>query len=84
MRDLSVVAADIRRHWANPSVYVRPYLDAMAGLSSVRDAYYSESGESVVLYFLANASGWRGADARRIKAELHDMLKQGGRPLCSF
>jgi hypothetical protein len=75
MRDLSVIAADIRRHWANPSIHALPYLDAMRFLGSVRDPYYHDSGESVVLYFLSNASGWRGADAKRIKSELRDMLK---------
>lgn len=75
MRDLSVIAADIRRHWANPSVHARPYLDAMSVLSSIRGRYYDDSAESVVLYFLSNASGWRGDDAKRIKSELRDMLK---------
>ena len=36
--------------------------------------YYYDSAESVVLYFLANAQGFRGEDARRIKAELNSML----------
>lgn len=75
MRDLSVIAADIRRHWANPSVYAVPYLDAMSVLSSIRGRYYEDSAESVVLYFLSNASGWRGDDARRIKAELKNLLE---------
>jgi hypothetical protein len=29
-----------------------------------------DSAESIVAYFLSNAATWRGADARRIKAEL--------------
>lgn len=82
MRDLSVIAADIRQHWANPSVYAIPYLDAMDSLRSIRDPYYCESGEAVVLYFLCNANGWRGDAARRIKAELRALLERDGRPLC--
>jgi hypothetical protein len=42
----------------------------MATLSSINDAYYNESGATVVRYFLSNASTWRGEDAKRIKAEL--------------
>ena len=73
-RDLSVIAGDIRACWANPSVHAKPYLNAMSVLSSIRGRYYDDSAESVVLYFLSNASGWRGDDARRIKAELKAML----------
>ncbi len=74
-RKLSEIAAEIRADWKNVSVYARSYLDAMAGLSSVRDSYGADTGESVVLYFLANASTWRGEVARRVKAELKEMAK---------
>lgn len=69
-RPLSVIAVDIRAHW--PKVYFGavPYLDAMATLSDVNDLYVTDSGSSIVRYFLANAATWRGPDARRIKAEL--------------
>lgn len=73
-RSLSVIAADIRRTWPNPSVYAEPYLSAMSELSSIRDSYYCDSAEAVVLYFLCNANGWRGDDAKRIKAELRALL----------
>ncbi len=70
VRPLSVIAAEIRRTW--PRVYFGavPYLDAMEQLNSIDDAFYADSGRSVVLYFLANAGTWRGPDAKRIKAEL--------------
>lgn len=70
MRPLSTIALDIRAHWPRISPYAAPYLDAMRGLSTVRDAYGYDSGESVVLYFLSNAATWRGPDAKRLKAEL--------------
>lgn len=75
VRPLSVIAADIRRTW--PKVYFGavPYLDAMRTLNAVTDDYGCDSGVSVVLYFLANATTWRGEDARRIKAELKSMVK---------
>lgn len=74
VRSLSTIAADIRRHW--PKVYFGavPYLDAMSSLDSITDNYYYDSAESIVLYFLSNATTWKGYDARRIKAELKSML----------
>jgi hypothetical protein len=34
-----------------------------------------DGAETIVRYFLSNASTWRGEDAKRIKAELKSMLK---------
>jgi hypothetical protein len=48
---------------------------AMLSLNTTSDYYCLESGKVMVMYFLANAKGWRGEHARRIKAELTDMLK---------
>ena len=45
----------------------------MRDLETIDDNYINDSGKSVVLYFLANASTWRGEDAKRIKAELKKM-----------
>ena len=74
MRPLHVIANEIRATWNNVSPYAKPYLDAMLHLQSIDDNYYLDSGRSVVMYFLSNASGYRGTDARRIKAELKGML----------
>jgi hypothetical protein len=74
VRRLATIAADIRKTWAKPYFGAVPYIAAMASLASVRDIYGMDSGESIVRYFLANAGTWRGADARRIKAELKAML----------
>ena len=54
----------------------KPYVQAMMCLGSVKDNYMLDSGDTIVRYFLANASTWRGETARRIKKELKDMLKQ--------
>lgn len=72
-RSLSVIAGEIRRDWQRPGAAL-PYLQAMATLRSVDDAYHLDSGRSIVRYFLANAGTWRGAEARRIKAELNRLL----------
>ena len=55
----------------------KPYVDALITINSSDKAasYICEDAESLVLYFLANATTWRGADARRIKAELKSMIK---------
>ena len=74
-RQLHEIAREIQHTW--PKIYFGavPYLDAMRGLDSVHDSYGWDDGKSVVLYFLSNASTWRGEDARRIKAELKAMVK---------
>lgn len=74
MRPICEIAREIRKTWTKVSPYAEPYLEAMASLNSINDDYYFDSGKSVVLYFLSNANGWRGEDARRIKAELKAML----------
>lgn len=74
MRNLKVIAAEIKSDWKNVSPYAKGYLEAMETLNNVKDNYYLDSGHSIVAYFLANAGGWRGETARRIKAELKGML----------
>ena len=72
-RPLYKIAAEIRQSWKTINPYALEYLNAMASLDSINDGYYFDSGKSIVLYFLSNASSWRGEDARRIKAELKEM-----------
>jgi hypothetical protein len=74
-RPLYTIAAEIRRNWLTVNYAAKPYLQAMAQLDSVDQAYFADSGRSVVLYFLSNAGSWRGETARRIKAELKEMVK---------
>lgn len=74
-RSLYQVAQEIRATWPRPYYAAVPYLEAMASLDKVSDQYGMDSGKSIVLYFLGNATTWRGEDARRIKAELKAMVK---------
>ena len=74
-RDLSDIAWEIRRLWKNVYFGAVPYLSAMATLNDIRGDYGQESARSIVLYFLSNARGWRGPDAKRIKTELNALLK---------
>jgi len=75
MRNINEIAREIRADWKNVSPYAFPYLKAMERLSSVDDGYGSDKADSIIRYFLSNATVWRGDAARRIKKELNDMLK---------
>ena len=74
MRSVSAIAYDIKRAWPKINYAAAPYLDAMTRLQSVNDPYYQDSGRSVINYFLANASGFRGDAAKALKAELKNLL----------
>lgn len=74
-RPLYIIAADIRRNWPKVNYAAVPYLNAMGQCDSIDEMYYYDTADSVVRYFLSNANGWRGEDAKRIKAELRGMLK---------
>lgn len=76
-RSLSTIAAEIRKDWGSKVNFAaKPYLSAMAGLDSITDQYGYDDARSIVLYFLSNASSWRGENAKRIKAELKAMAKR--------
>ena len=74
-RAIYTIAAEISRDWAKPYFGAVPYLDAMRNLGEITDRYYYDSGDSIVRYFLSNANSWKGDTARRVKAELKEMLK---------
>lgn len=75
-RSLSQIAQEIRKDWGNKMYFgAKPYVDAMSTMASITDNYFSDSGKSIVVYFLGNATTWRGEKAREIKAELKAMLK---------
>ena len=74
-RSLRVIANDIRDHWTNVYFGAVPYLRDMAKVDKITDKFFEDDAETIVIYFLSNATYWRGPDARRIKAELNEMLK---------
>ena len=67
---IAQIADIIRKDWTKVSPYAAPYLKAMFRLSSDTDKYYADDAQSICLYFLCNAQGWRGEVARAVKAEL--------------
>lgn len=75
-RPIYEIAKEIRKDWGAKIYFgAKPYLSAMMYLSSVDDNYGLDDARSIINYFLANASSWRGETARRIKAELKSMVK---------
>jgi hypothetical protein len=74
-RSISTIAGEIKRDWLKVNYAAKPYLDAMMSLNSIDDRYYEDSAKSVIIYFLGNASSWRGEKAKQIKQELKLMIK---------
>lgn len=74
VRPLHEIAAEIAADWKKPYFGAVPYLEAMLRLDGVGDMFGEQDGETIVMYFLSNAGTWRGAAARRVKAELQGML----------
>ena len=74
IRSISTIAYEIVKKWPKPYFGAVPYIDAMKQLNLITDTYIAESGRSIVSYFLSNASSWKGDDAKRIKAELKQLM----------
>jgi hypothetical protein len=75
MRPLNTIAKEIKSDWTKVNYGAVPYLQAMQGLSSITDVYGFDNAKSIVIYFLSNASTWKGDKAKEIKSELKAMLK---------
>lgn len=74
-RSIREIAVEIAQSWGEKVHYAaKPYLDAMLE-DDGSGMYYYDTMNSVVIYFLSNATTWRGDDARRIKAELKAIIK---------
>ena len=54
--------------------HARPYLDAMHFLKTVDQMYLQESAASMIIYFLSNATMWRGGRAPELKMELRNLI----------
>jgi len=75
-RFLSDIAQEIWDDWGDKTaVDAKPYLLAMFSVRHITDKYGADDAETIVLYFLSNASTWRGDTAKRVKNELKSMLK---------
>ena len=78
-RPIYQIAADIKTEWSKVGKGVnfaaKPYLDAMLTLDKITDYYMFDSADSIVRYFLCNASSFKGVRAKELKAELKSLLK---------
>jgi hypothetical protein len=67
---ISDIARIVSATWPKVNYAAKPYLDAMRSLHSIGNAFHADDGKSIVLYFLSNASSYRGETAKLVKAEL--------------
>jgi len=75
VRPLFEIAMEIKKDWVKMYFGAVPYYQAMRQLNTINDMYGCDTAYSIVVYFLANASTWKGLKAREIKEELKKMLK---------
>lgn len=77
-RPIHEIAREIKKAWGNKVYFgAVPYLEAMLSLNTLKENYGCDSADSIIRYFLANASSFRGEVARAAKKELNAMLKEG-------
>lgn len=69
------IAKIIKEDWKNINYAAKPYLEAMFALKDLSSVYCSDDASSIILYFLSNATSWRGDKAKEIKKLLRDMIK---------
>ena len=81
-RTFRQIAKDIRSTWLNIYFGAVPYLEAMLELDTTdpNAMYYNDRAEDIGLYFLSNASTFRGKDAKRLKEELKKLINYGKYP----
>lgn len=73
-RSISVIAREIKQDWKKVYFGAVPYLEAMYSLETKEDTYGCDSAKEIVLYFLSNATTWKGDKAREIKKELKSIV----------
>jgi hypothetical protein len=82
-RPLHQIAREIRSDWKPVYFGAKPYIEAMMSMDTIDDSYGMDDGHMIVRYFLSNAGRWKGDVAKRVKAELNQMLK-GSKVACGW
>jgi hypothetical protein len=73
--NLAEIQAIIKKDWGSKVYFgAKPYLDALGMIEG--GMYGADPWQSIVSYFLSNATTWRGDVAKVVKAELKKRLKQ--------
>jgi len=76
-RPIFEIAKDIKNEWGSKVYFgAAPYLDAMLFLSNRNDKYGFDDADSILRYFLSNASSFRGERAKQLKEEIIYILKE--------
>jgi hypothetical protein len=73
--EINELAKIIFKDWQKISPHAIPYLEAMTTLKTVNDKYGEDSAKSIIIYFLGNATGYRGEVAREVKKKLNQLIK---------
>jgi hypothetical protein len=73
-RPLHEIAEESVLNWPERYFDAVPHIHGMRRIEKVTDRYEVDDGEGLVHYFLVNARTWRGEVAKRVKAELREML----------
>lgn len=71
---INELAVLIEKNWQKSSPYAIPYIEAMHSHNTLKDKFYAETAENIIMYFLCNAATWRGETARLVKSELRRRL----------
>lgn len=78
---INEIAAIISKDWKKVTKddmvhpYAKPYLAAMMCCENLNDSYIAEDCRTQVIYFLSNASYWKGTVAKEVKLYLNAILK---------
>lgn len=78
-RPLSEIALEIQDKWRQLSYAAVTPVAAMRHLRHIDDRYAGHPARAVVRDFLGCSTSWTGPAARRIKAELVDLLEDARR-----
>jgi len=73
-RPVYKIAEDILNDWTAPYFGARPYLTAMLTINNELEQYGQDSAKTVILYFLSNATTYRGSKAKELKKELQKLI----------
>ena len=74
-RPVYKIANEILNDWKAPYFGAKPYLAAMLTINNELENYGHDTAKSIILYFLSNASAYRGDKAKQLKAELKNLIK---------
>jgi hypothetical protein len=74
-RPVYKIAQDILSDWKAPNFAARPYLAAMLTINNEHEQYGHDTAKNIILYFLSNASTYRGIKSKQLKNELKLLIK---------